>query len=243
VSLALILLAPVAVILAAIVFGIILPRRRRRVLRHGPIALAPFGRQDRASIPPRPTNLRPERDPLAVTPPAVERVVAAAPAPPQSFERPRSPELDVAQEDRGRVLHLQVAGERSNFSHSPPTLRLARAHDGTLQFLPGRLEVIEGRDAGQEIRFVRTPGPEGASVTFGRSDGPEYRHVQLHEATVSRLHAKMALDGKTWALVNLSRTNPVAVNGLALEGEGSSVILREGDRIEMGEVVFKYRQK
>ncbi len=26
---------------------------------------------------------------------------------------------------------------------------------------PGRLEVIAGRDAGQEIRFVRTPGPDG----------------------------------------------------------------------------------
>jgi predicted component of type VI protein secretion system len=102
---------------------------------------------------------------------------------------------------------------------------------------------VEGRDVGQEIRFVRTPGPDGATVTFGRSDGAEYRHVQLHEPTVSRLHAKLVLDGRAWSLVNLSRTNPVAVNGLALAGEGASVILREGDRIEMGEVVFRFRVK
>ncbi len=44
-------------------------------------------------------------------------------------------------------------------------------------------------------------------------------------------------------MVNLSATNPVVVNGLPLAGEGSSVILREGDRIEMGEVVFRFRAK
>jgi predicted component of type VI protein secretion system len=57
------------------------------------------------------------------------------------------------------------------------------------------------------------------------------------------MHAKMTLEGKTWSLVNLSATNPVLVNGLPLEGEGSTVVLREGDRIEMGEVVFRYHVK
>lgn len=96
---------------------------------------------------------------------------------------------------------------------------------------------------GQEIKFVRTSGPDGTSITFGRAEGAQYRHVQLHEPTVSRLHARMALDGKSWSLVNMSATNPVVVNGLALNGEGSSVILRDGDRIEMGEVVFRFRAK
>jgi predicted component of type VI protein secretion system len=57
------------------------------------------------------------------------------------------------------------------------------------------------------------------------------------------MHAKLFLDGKSWSLINLSATNPVVVNGLALAGEGSSVILREGDRIEMGEIVFRFRAK
>ncbi len=80
-------------------------------------------------------------------------------------------------------------------------------------------------------------------ITFGRAEGAQYRHVQLHEPTVSRMHAKLMLDGKSWSLVNLSETNPVVINGLPLAGEGSTVVLREGDRIEMGEVVFRFRTK
>ena len=74
------------------------------------------------------------------------------------------------------------------------SVRYWRPADGTLQFLPGRLEVIAGRDAGQEIRFVRTPGPDGTRVTFGRAEGAPYRHVQLREPTVSRAHARMTLE-------------------------------------------------
>ena len=36
-------------------------------------------------------------------------------------------------------------------------------------------------------------------------------------------------------LALMPATNPVVVNGLPLEGEGSSVVLREGDRIEIFE--------
>ena len=137
------------------------------------------------------------------------------------------------------------------------SVRYWRPADGTLQFLPGRLEVIAGRDAGQEIRFVRTPGPEGSQVTFGRAEGAPYRHVQLREPTVSRTHARMTLevtpdgaDGRgpvaRWRLENLSATNPVMVNGRALganESADCAVVLAEGDRIEMGEVVFRFHTK
>jgi hypothetical protein len=146
------------------------------------------------------------------------------------------------------------------------SVRYWRPADGTLQFLPGRLEVIAGRDAGQEIRFVRTPGPEGTKVTFGRAEGAPYRHVQLREPTVSRAHACMMLDARPaapagaadrggsngdggaprWRLENLSATNPVVVNGRALsadESPASFAVLSEGDRIEMGEVVFRFHEK
>jgi hypothetical protein len=137
-------------------------------------------------------------------------------------------------------------------------VRYWRPADGTLQFLPGRLEVIAGRDAGQEIRFVRTPGPDGTRVTFGRAEGAPYRHVQLREPTVSRAHARMTLEGSRtdgqdgrstasgWRLENLSATNPVVVNGRPLAsdgGDGCSVVLGEGERIEMGEVVFRFHAK
>jgi predicted component of type VI protein secretion system len=115
--------------------------------------------------------------------------------------------------------------------------------DGTLQFLPGRLEIVEGRDLGQEIRFVKQPGQQATEVTFGRQDGVAYRHVQLHEPTVSRLHARMTWEDQQWRVTNLSRTNPMAVNGTLLAPDNGSVTLKDGDRIEMGEVVFRYRSK
>jgi hypothetical protein len=142
------------------------------------------------------------------------------------------------------------------------SVRYWRAADGTLQFLPGRLVIAAGRDAGHEIRFVRTAGPDGTIVTFGRAEGAPYRHVQLREPTVSRLHARMELDqrptsnasgtrGTTgsqgqWRLDNLSSTNPVIVNGKPLdayEADGASVMLSDGDRIEMGEVAFVFHAR
>jgi hypothetical protein len=144
-----------------------------------------------------------------------------------------------------------------------PAIRYWRPADGTLQFLPGRLEVAAGRDVGQEIRFVRTEGPDGTRITFGRAEGAPYRHVQLTEPTVSRAHAQMTFEPATassngsaprgstgsparWRLENLSSTNPVTVNGRALDsrgGLGASVILAEGDRIEMGEVAFIFHSR
>ncbi|MEO6443751.1 MAG: FHA domain-containing protein [Gemmatimonadaceae bacterium] len=245
----LVLVPLLVTIVAALVFGVYLPRRRRYAMRHGPIPLAVAGRRENAILPPRPVRVTPERA-AAVAERETTQPTPSAPAMPVEARA----QQDEAIEERGRVLRLQVAGDRPHFvrdgraddqrdERTAVTLRLERPHDGTLQFLPGRLEILEGRDAGKEIRFVQTPGPDGSTITFGRSEGAYYRHVQLHEPTVSRLHAKLVLDGRTWSLVNLSETNPVVVNGLPVAGEGSSVVLREGDRIELGEVLFRFRAK
>jgi hypothetical protein len=118
---------------------------------------------------------------------------------------------------------------------------------GTVQFLPGRLEVLQGRTmSGQEVRFVRPERPgDRAIVTFGRGEGAPYRHVQLNVPTVSRLHARMALEpgSSSWTLENLSTTNPVAVNGQDLPEGAAPVRLSDGDRVEMGEVVFIFRAR
>lgn len=239
------------------VFGYFVPALKRR-RRRGPIAIAPFGRDAAAKVPPRP--IRPEPSPAAAPspyappeqPPAVEPVVvsrATAPMDSIPVEARASRAAESIEQEERRVLKLQVAGDPRHVVRDPPpstasTLRLERAPaDGTLQFLPGKLEVVEGRDVGQEIRFVRTPGSDGQTITFGRSEGPQYRHVQLQEHTVSRQHARMTLEGKTWTLTNLSRTNPVTVNGMAMSEATPSVILRDGDRIEMGEVVFRFRSR
>ncbi|WP_310570024.1 FHA domain-containing protein [Gemmatimonas sp.] len=119
------------------------------------------------------------------------------------------------------------------------SIRYSVPTDSTLQFLPGRLEVVGGPDVGREIRFVRTPGRDAIEVTFGRNEGPPYRHVQLHDATVSRAHARMRFRDGRWSLSNLSATNPVLRNGLVVDGD-VDLPLVEGDRIEMGEVVFRF---
>lgn len=121
-------------------------------------------------------------------------------------------------------------------------LRFSVPAEGTLQFLPGRLEIASGVDNGREIRFVRVPGPEGTVVTFGRSEGELYRHIQLRDQTVSRQHARMRLVDNDWYLLNLSQTNPVVQNGRVL-ANGEERPVSDGDRIEMGEVLFTFRSR
>jgi FHA domain-containing protein len=242
---------PAVVVGAAVVFGVVLPRIKRARQRQMGITLASFSD---ASIvaPPRPTR-----------PPAPEHIAAAPPppAPPIHREPQQSPYAPPRREAATGTLGSAWAEPLA--TPEPPRLRLEttaerpvapaegktasrRSHrpmDGTLQFLPGRFEVVEGRDIGQEIRFVKQPGTTSTEVTFGRQDGAPYKHVQLHEPTVSRLHAKMTLEEKDWRLTNLSATNPVSVNGNPLGADNGSVLLRDGDRVELGEVVFRFRAK
>jgi hypothetical protein len=114
--------------------------------------------------------------------------------------------------------------------------------EGTLQFLPGRLEVMDGDVPGRDIRFVRTWG-EIPEVTFGRVAGPPYRHVQLRSQTVSRQHARMQYVEGRWKITNLSQTNPVVINGQALDTAHGQRVLHDGDQIEMGDVLFRFRER
>ncbi|HJR64633.1 MAG TPA: FHA domain-containing protein [Gemmatimonadaceae bacterium] len=125
---------------------------------------------------------------------------------------------------------------------STSTVRFFRPPDGTLQLLPGRLEIVGGENDKQDIRFVRSRG-QTPTITFGRSEGPPHQHVQLHASTVSRMHARMEYEQQRWKLVNLSVTNPVLVNGEELSAVEGTRLLEDGDRIEMGEVVFRFRER
>lgn len=195
------------------------------------------------TAPPPLATSAPELRPLRSTAPARGNlaVVSSSEAPPKpddaaTADRRPSPDsrprLEMVTAETSAVTAGRTAAAR------PPL-----AMEGTLQFLPGRLEIVDGRDVGQEIRFVKQPGAAATEVTFGRADGEPYRHIQLHEPTVSRMHARMSLEDKRWRLTNLSATNPVVVNSSPLEGAGASIVLTEGDRIEMGEVVFRFRAK
>ncbi len=188
--------------------------------------------------PPRP----PTEQPAPVTPAegraAPERGASAPPGPPLQAPGPDvssgngAPSVPAAESDAALLPEGETIDEGQVRFHRPP--------DGTLQLLPGRLDVVGGDPGRGVIRFVRIPTEE-PEVTFGRASGPQYRHIQLKIATVSRMHARMRFLEGGWWIENLSTTNPVMVNGEPLSsGDGSRHHLGDGDRIEMGEVVFRY---
>jgi hypothetical protein len=110
--------------------------------------------------------------------------------------------------------------------------------DPTARLLPARLEVIGGGDAGEEIRFVGVEG-DTIAMMFGRLKGEGPSHVQLKQKTVSRTHAIIRHRHGEWLIENLSTTNPTVLNDEILGVKER--LLTDGDRIEMGEVTFRFR--
>lgn len=285
-----VVLAGAAIVVFLIIATIVWLRVRRRAHsrgHHDPLPLIPVagGRGGAPAPPHRSTAPYGRVSPLdRASPPAAESPgVAASNGRGDSLDRFAPPPADPSRAPARAHASAPAAGGSGDVYEDPAhgalaetaqpsgfaasgsavdgaSVRYWRPADGTLQFLPGRLEVVSGRDAGQEIRFVRTPGPDGTCVTFGRAEGAPYRHIQLREPTVSRAHARMTLEsrssaspagragvmGARWRLENLSATNPVVVNGRPLAGDGgeaAGVELDDGDRIEMGEVVFRFHAK
>lgn len=177
------------------------------------------------------------------TPEATRPVSYAPPPPPRAEEQDLEPlvlsmseEREVAEggtawrrRDRARVL-------RSESADAPPSVLT-----GTLRMLPGRLEVVAGLPVRSEIRFVQTSGGPEQQVTLGRQEGRPYEHVQLSSQTVSRLHAAMTYSRGRWRVANLSETNPLRVNGAPVAREAPPVELADGDTVELGEVVLRFR--
>ena len=118
------------------------------------------------------------------------------------------------------------------------TMRFLRP-DSRIKLMPARLEVIRGGDTGEEIRFVGVED-EPISMMFGRAEGEGPFHVQLKQQTVSRTHAVVRFRHGEWLLENLSMTNPTILNGEVLGAKER--LLTEGDKIEMGEVAFMFRE-
>lgn len=136
----------------------------------------------------------------------------------------------------GALALASAAGPDAN------PVRMLVPPGGTLQMLPGRLVLLEGEEAGREIRFVRLGG-NPQRVTLGRNAGRPYEHVQLRAQTVSRVHAQMQYDEGRWYVENLSRTNPLVVNGRAVAAGGAPTPLSEGDVIELGEVMCRFHER
>jgi len=122
------------------------------------------------------------------------------------------------------------------------TIRFRRPTEEPVQLLPGRLEVLAGDPGYREIRFVHLPG-EPMQLILGRESGPSAQYVALRSGTVSRRHARFAFENGRWSVSNLSKTNPVVVNDDELGHAEGERALADGDRIELGEVVLRFRAR
>jgi predicted component of type VI protein secretion system len=109
-----------------------------------------------------------------------------------------------------------------------------------VQVLPGHLEVEVGSNVGEAIRFMRLKG-EPADITIGAAEGPRHRHIKLPAETVSRTHARMQYQEGRWRITNLSATNPTLVNGQELDASARTRLLDDGDMIQIGEMLLRFR--
>jgi FHA domain len=122
------------------------------------------------------------------------------------------------------------------------TVRFLRPGEEPVQILPGRLEVLSGETKHREIMFVRAPG-EPAELILGREPGHSPQTVALQSDTVSRRHARFTYSDGHWAVTNLSQTNPVVVNDERIVDSSMERPLADGDRVELGEVVLRFRSR
>jgi hypothetical protein len=172
------------------------------------------------------------------------RAAPAAPAP-EAVEVTLEPEVATASTTQAPVeavvFHDTYVEPSPRSAKYAETVRFRRPSEEPVQLLPGRLEVLSGESKHREIRFVRVPG-EPLQLVVGRDPGvPSPRHVALQSSTVSRQHARFQFADGKWAVANLSRTNPVIVNDEHLSDTAGERTLADGDRIELGEVVLRFR--
>jgi hypothetical protein len=251
-----IIVGMVAFFVALTLLGLRVVRWRRDLAlrRHGaPVLVMPLSAPD-GGVAPRPVIPREERvghSPRSIarvstSPRSVRTITPHANVVPIDVE----PEVLIVPDDYHETLSTGPFRPSEARPGSPSAhlvegsqVRFFRAEEGTLEFLPGRLEVVGGEDIGQEIHFARQVGDDEVTVTFGRSEGPPLRHVQLLDPTVSRQHARMTFTGQRWHLSNMSTTNAVLLNGAPLPDHGDGITLQDGDRLEMGAVVFVFHAR
>jgi hypothetical protein len=232
------LLLPLGIVVLLLVKVII--GARRRFQSSGPVLLyTPLQPPPSHPAEPHPAEVYPGQpyaaQPQPVPPHPTTQARAAQPRPTQPRATPAAPPFVAPPLYPRQPVSPPVSRVAMDES---PTIRFNLSEGVPLEFLPGRLEILEGLPSDQEFRFQRTGGAEAPEVTLGRSTGPSYRHIQLPAPTVSRLHARMRFEGEQWVIANLSEANPLWVNGRPLDEQH---VLVDGDEIQVGEVLLRYR--
>jgi hypothetical protein len=250
-------LLAVIVAITLVIVRVLRWRRDVALRRHGaPVLVMPLSPADTPTAP-RPAIPREEWPQNRVSPRAVPRITPRSPTSVRTITpiagydpSPTEPDVMIVPDEDHATISTGPFRPSDARPGSPSAhlvegaqLRFFRAEEGTLEFLPGRLEVVQGEDIGQEIHFARQVGDGDLTVTFGRSEGPPLRHVQLLDPTVSRQHARMTYTGQQWHLSNMSTTNAVFLNGAALPDHDGGITLQDGDRLEMGAVMFVFHAR
>lgn len=152
----------------------------------------------------------------------------------------------------GVFLARKRASRRHRHGALPPMMvtggrdrrdRFGTASNGkeaAVQVLPGHFEVEVGSNVGEAIRFMRLKG-EPADITIGAAEGPRHRHIKLPAETISRTHARMQYEQGRWRITNLSASNPTLVNGQELDASARTRLLDDGDMIQIGEMLLRFR--
>jgi pSer/pThr/pTyr-binding forkhead associated (FHA) protein len=89
--------------------------------------------------------------------------------------------------------------------------------------------MTKGPQSGREFRL----NPD--ETTLGRADGND---IILDDPTVSRYHAKVRQEEGDFYLYDMGATNPTLVNGQRITRHP----LREGDKVEIGEMLFVFKR-
>lgn len=128
-----------------------------------------------------------------------------------------------------------------------PVAKEEAVQNGTVKMMPGRLEIVGGVEL-KELRLIRPRGVADTKIkyTFGRLEGDPITHIQLNDPTVSSRQAELRFQENHFILVNIPDPNDpdrnaTLYNGRKMEAE-ESVVLSEGDSIEMGNVKIIYHR-
>jgi hypothetical protein len=97
--------------------------------------------------------------------------------------------------------------------------------------MPFELTIAEGKGRGQKFEFTAD------DVTIGR--GAE-NDVVLYDPGVSRTHARIKVQGVDYLLSDNGSANGTELNGKIIQGAQP---LRDGDRIGLGPIVFRFERQ
>jgi len=131
-------------------------------------------------------------------------------------------------------------------------IQLISPPEETCKLLEGRFLILKGDNIIKGIRFIRPLSQDTIEYTFGRKDTDVYTDIRLRTASVATKQATLRnsqddddYDGDgTYTLINHARAEatPTKVNGKPMD-DGEEFSLSEGDKIEMGVVVFAFTKE